>query len=54
MAGLGFILPGFLLMLGASYVYVLVGFENVYVNASFRALQPLVAAMVSETLDNDD
>lgn len=54
MAGLGFILPGFLLMLGASYAYVLVGFENVYVNASFRALQPLVAAMVSETLDNDD
>ena len=54
MAGLGFILPGFLLMLGASYVYVLVGFENAYVNASFRALQPLVAAMVSETLDNDD
>lgn len=46
MAGLGFILPGFLLMLGASYAYVLVGFENVYVNASFRALQPLVAAMV--------
>src|SRR5579862_2909781 len=45
-AGIGFILPGFLLMLLASYLYVLVGFENQYVNASFRALQPLVAAMV--------
>jgi chromate transport protein ChrA len=45
-AGIGFILPGFLRMLLASYLYVLVGFENQYVNASFRALQPLVAAMV--------
>jgi len=45
-AGLGFILPGFLLMLLASYLYVLIGFENEYANASFRALQPLVAAMV--------
>ena len=45
-AGIGFILPGFVLMLVASYVYLLVGFENQYVNASFRALQPLVAAMV--------
>src|SRR5579871_3064776 len=45
-AGIGFILPGFVLMLLASYLYVLVGFENQYVNASFRALQPLVAAMV--------
>lgn len=45
-AGLGFILPGFLLMLVASYLYVLIGFHNDYANASFRALQPLVAAMV--------
>src|SRR5947207_8671774 len=45
-AGLGFILPGFLLMLLASYLYVLIGFNNQYVNASFRSLQPLVAAMV--------
>jgi len=45
-AGIGFILPGFVLMLVASYVYLLLGFENQYVNASFRALQPLVAAMV--------
>ena len=45
-AGLGFMLPGFVLMLLASYVYSLAGFENKYFNASFRALQPIVAAMV--------
>lgn len=45
-AGLAFILPGFVLMLLASYVYTLAGFENKYFNASFRALQPIVAAMV--------
>jgi chromate transport protein ChrA len=46
-AGLGFILPGFLLMLLASYLYVVVGLGNLYVDASFRALQPMVAAMVA-------
>ncbi|PWW73106.1 chromate transporter [Tuber magnatum] len=45
-AGLGFILPGFLLMLLASYLYSLAGFDNVYFNASFRGVQPLVAAMI--------
>ncbi|KAI9652205.1 MAG: hypothetical protein M1829_001814 [Trizodia sp. TS-e1964] len=45
-AGLAFTLPGFLLMLLASYVYSLAGFENVYFNASFRALQPIVAGMI--------
>jgi chromate transport protein ChrA len=45
-AGMGFILPGFALMLLASYLYTLAGFENKYFNASFRALQPIVAAMV--------
>jgi Chromate transporter len=45
-AGLGFILPGFILMLVASYLYTLAGFENKYFNASFRALQPIVAAIV--------
>ena len=49
MAGLGFILPGFVLMLAASYLYVVVGFSNVYVNGSFRALQPMVAAMVCDS-----
>ncbi|KXJ96205.1 chromate transporter [Microdochium bolleyi] len=45
-AGVAFILPGFLLMLLASYLYSLAGFENKYFNASFRALQPIVAAMI--------
>ncbi|KAG9286027.1 hypothetical protein G9A89_022704 [Geosiphon pyriformis] len=45
-AGLGFLLPGFLLLLLASYGYLLVGLENKYFNASFRALQPIIAAMV--------
>ncbi|KAH7025088.1 chromate transporter-domain-containing protein [Microdochium trichocladiopsis] len=46
LAGIAFILPGFALMLLASYLYTLAGFENIYFNASFRALQPVVAAMV--------
>lgn len=46
-AGLAFILPGFLLMLLASYLYSLAGLTNVYFNASFRAIQPIVSAMVS-------
>jgi hypothetical protein len=46
-AGLAFILPGFILMLAASYLYTLAGLENRFFNASFRALQPIVAAMVS-------
>jgi chromate transport protein ChrA len=49
-AGLGFVLPGFVLMLAASYIYVVVGFGNTYFDASFRALQPMVAAMVSTFL----
>lgn len=47
-AGLGFILPGFVLMLVASYLYTLAGLDNRYFNASFRALQPIVAAMVRQ------
>src|ERR1700712_2857014 len=47
-AGLGFILPGFISMLVASYLYTLAGLENKYFNASFRALQPIVAAMVRQ------
>jgi chromate transport protein ChrA len=46
--GLAFILPGFVLMLLASYIYSLAGFDNKYFNASFRALQPLVAAMARD------
>ncbi|KAI9883266.1 MAG: glutamine-dependent NAD(+) synthetase [Watsoniomyces obsoletus] len=47
-AGLAFMLPGFVLMLLASYVYVQVGLTNEYVGASFRALQPVVAALVGK------
>lgn len=46
-AGLGFLLPGFALMLAASYGYVLVGSDNKYFNAGFRGVQPVVGAMVS-------
>lgn len=46
LAGLGFVLPGFVLMLIASYLYSEYGFGNQYVDASFRALQPVVAAFV--------
>lgn len=46
LAGVAFILPGFALMLLAAYLYTLAGLENKYFNASFRALQPIVAAMV--------
>ncbi|KAF9127418.1 hypothetical protein BGW39_005902 [Mortierella sp. 14UC] len=45
-AGVGFILPGFCAMLLLSYLYTIAGLDNEYFNASFRALQPLVAAMV--------
>jgi hypothetical protein len=44
-AGIAFALPGFLLMLLASYLYSLAGLENKYFNASFRAVQPIVAGM---------
>lgn len=46
-AGVAFTLPGFVLMLFASYLYSLAGFDNKYFNASFRSLQPIVAAMAS-------
>jgi chromate transport protein ChrA len=46
-AGIAFMLPGFVVMLLASYLYSLAGIENKYFNASFRALQPIVAAMVT-------
>ncbi|KXS15346.1 chromate transporter [Gonapodya prolifera JEL478] len=46
LGGLGFVLPGFALMLTFSYLYYLIGFDNKYFNASFQALQPVVAAMI--------
>ncbi|XTI82468.1 chromate transporter-domain-containing protein [Cenococcum geophilum] len=45
-AGLAFILPGFILILAASYLYTLAGLKNKYFNASFRALQPIIAAIM--------
>ena len=50
LAGLGFILPGFTLMVLASYLYVVAGLSNPYVNASFRALKPVVSAIVGRRL----
>lgn len=47
-AGVAFVLPGLILMIIASYLYSLAGMENKYFNASFRAVQPVVAAMVSQ------
>ena len=41
-------------MLVASYLYSLAGFENTYCNASFKALQPIVAAMVDFSLGSED
>jgi putative chromate ion transporter len=46
LAGLGFILPGALLMLAISYLYVHVGINNAYFQASFKGIQPAVAAMM--------
>ncbi|CAG8438266.1 2743_t:CDS:2 [Acaulospora morrowiae] len=46
LAGLAFLIPGFSLILLFSYIYVIIGFKNEYFNASFRALQPVVAALV--------
>ena len=46
LGGLGYMLPGFTLFLLLSFLYVNIGLNNIYFNASFRALQPIVAAMV--------
>ncbi|KAJ1551212.1 hypothetical protein HK096_002456, partial [Nowakowskiella sp. JEL0078] len=43
--GLAFILPGFVLMLLFSFLYGIIH-DNAYFLASFKALQPVVAAMV--------
>ena len=46
LSGLGFILPGFCLLLFFSWLYVTVGFENPVAQASFKAVQPAVTAMI--------
>eukprot|EP01137_Pigoraptor_chileana_P015215 Opistho-2@70889 len=45
-AGLGFVLPGFGLMLLLTYLYDEFGLENQYVRASFRAVQAGTTALV--------
>jgi putative chromate ion transporter len=45
-SGFAFILPGFILMLLLSYIYLHHGIQNAYFLASFRGIQPAVAAMV--------
>ena len=46
LAGLGFILPGFVMMLILSWVYVEYGLTNPYVVASFATIQATVAAII--------
>lgn len=45
-AGLGFVLPGFLLMLLCSWLYVTFGMHAAFVAAAFAGMQPAVLAMV--------
>ena len=45
LAGLGFILPGFLLMLLLSWLYADYGLSNPHIRASLTAMDPAVAAM---------
>eukprot|EP01133_Synstelium_polycarpum_P015767 gene15767-18743_t len=45
-AGLGFITPGFIFMLVASFLYERYGLTNPHVLASFRAIQPPVCALI--------
>ena len=49
-AGLGFILPGFVIMLLLSFLYVQFGLDSIYVQASFSAMQPTVCAMILKAL----
>ncbi|KAJ1568189.1 hypothetical protein HK096_007296 [Nowakowskiella sp. JEL0078] len=46
-AGIAFSIPGFIFMLLFSFLYGIIG-DNQYFLASFKALQPVVAAMVSK------
>lgn len=46
LAGLGFMLPGFLLMLLLSWVYVSYGIGSAFFAAAFYGMQPAVAALI--------
>ena len=46
LAGLGFMLPGFVLMLSLSWFYVMVGINSPIFQAVFLGMQPAVAALI--------
>jgi chromate transporter len=46
LAGLGFMLPGFLLMLLCSWLYVRMGLDSPWVKAAFTTVQAAVAALI--------
>jgi chromate transporter len=46
LAGLGFMLPGFVLMLGLSWFYVTLGINSPIFQAVFLGMQPAVAALI--------
>jgi len=46
LAGLGFVLPGFVLMLGLTYVYFTVGLASGLAAAAFKGVQPAVTALI--------
>lgn len=46
LAGLGFMLPGFLLMFALSWLYVTYGTSSSFFNAVFQGMQPAVAALI--------
>src|SRR3712207_4048182 len=46
LAGLGFMLPGFLLMLLLSFLYVRAGLESPWVKAAFACVAAAVAALI--------
>eukprot|EP00735_Rhodelphis_limneticus_P006996 TRINITY_DN19479_c0_g1::TRINITY_DN19479_c0_g1_i1::g.17160::m.17160 TRINITY_DN19479_c0_g1::TRINITY_DN19479_c0_g1_i1::g.17160 ORF type:complete len:464 (+),score=124.50,sp/P14285/CHRA_PSEAI/36.65/3e-83,Chromate_transp/PF02417.10/3.6e-36,Chromate_transp/PF02417.10/5.7e+03,Chromate_transp/PF02417.10/1.1e-30,DUF962/PF06127.6/0.15,SdpI/PF13630.1/1.9e+02,SdpI/PF13630.1/5.4,SdpI/PF13630.1/0.57,SdpI/PF13630.1/1.4e+03 TRINITY_DN19479_c0_g1_i1:82-1473(+) len=46
LGGLGFVIPGFIMMLVLSWVYKDYGLDDKYVQASFAAIQPCVSAMI--------
>jgi len=50
-AGLGFMLPGFLLMLLAAWLYFTVGFTSALAVAAFAGIQPAVAALIARGVE---
>ena len=45
-AGLGFVLPGFVLMLALSWVYATMGISSMLMAAAFKGVQPAVTALI--------